>query len=96
MDWGLARDYAARDNHLEETHRVMELVAKNRLPIRLSARPDFSDAVTGGPGRGLARGKTEMNDFTELELQAIEIDDRVRVTFEEQDGIWYPLFEKVA
>jgi uncharacterized protein len=25
----------------------------------------------------------------------VEIDDRVRVVFEEQDGIWYPLFEKV-
>lgn len=26
----------------------------------------------------------------------VDIDDRVRVVFEEQDGIWYPLFEKVA
>ena len=26
----------------------------------------------------------------------VDIDDRVRVVFEEQDGIWYPLFEKVG
>ena len=25
---------------------------------------------------------------------AVDIDDRVRVVFEQQDGIWYPLFEK--
>ncbi len=29
-------------------------------------------------------------------VDAVDIDDPVRVTFEEQDGIWYPLFEKVA
>ena len=28
-------------------------------------------------------------------VDAVDIDDAVRVTFEEQDGIWYPLFEKV-
>ncbi|WP_367186100.1 hypothetical protein [Novosphingobium sp.] len=28
-------------------------------------------------------------------VEAVDIDDRVRVVFEEQDGIWYPLFEKV-
>ncbi len=27
-------------------------------------------------------------------VDAIDIDDRVRVLFEEQDGIWFPLFEK--
>ncbi|HYD06311.1 MAG TPA: OB-fold domain-containing protein [Reyranella sp.] len=27
-------------------------------------------------------------------VDEVDIDDRVRVTFEEQDGIWYPLFEK--
>jgi uncharacterized OB-fold protein len=26
----------------------------------------------------------------------VTFEDRVRVTFEEQDGIWYPLFEKVS
>jgi uncharacterized OB-fold protein len=26
----------------------------------------------------------------------VDMDDRVRVVFEEQDGIFYPLFEKVA
>ena len=29
-------------------------------------------------------------------VDAVDIDDRVRVTFEAQDGIWYPLFEKTA
>jgi len=28
-------------------------------------------------------------------VEAVDIDDPVRVVFEEQDGIWYPLFEKV-
>ena len=28
-------------------------------------------------------------------VEAVEVDDRVRVLFEEQDGIWFPLFEKV-
>ena len=28
--------------------------------------------------------------------EAVDFDDRVRVVFEEQDGIWYPLFEKTA
>lgn len=28
-------------------------------------------------------------------VEAVAIDDRVRVVFEEQEGIWYPLFEKV-
>lgn len=27
-------------------------------------------------------------------VDAVDIDDRVRVVFEEQDGIWFPLFEK--
>lgn len=29
-------------------------------------------------------------------VEAVDIDDPVRVVFEEQDGLWYPLFEKVA
>lgn len=29
-------------------------------------------------------------------VDAVDMDDRVRVVFEEQDGIWFPLFEKVA
>jgi uncharacterized protein len=29
-------------------------------------------------------------------VEDVDIDDPVRVVFEEQDGIWYPLFEKVA
>jgi uncharacterized OB-fold protein len=28
-------------------------------------------------------------------VEEVAIDDAVQVTFEEQDGIWYPLFEKV-
>lgn len=28
-------------------------------------------------------------------VDAVDIDDKVRVVFEEQDGIYYPLFEKV-
>lgn len=29
-------------------------------------------------------------------VDAVDIDDRVQLLFEEQDGIWFPLFEKVA
>ncbi len=29
-------------------------------------------------------------------VDEVEFDDRVRVTFEEQDGIWYPLFRKAG
>lgn len=29
-------------------------------------------------------------------VEAVDFDDRVRVVFEEQDGIWYPLFERTA
>ncbi len=29
-------------------------------------------------------------------VDAVEMDDKVKVVFEEQDGIWFPLFEKVA
>lgn len=29
-------------------------------------------------------------------VDAVDFDDKVRVVFEEQDGVWYPLFEKVA
>ncbi|MFT3928811.1 MAG: OB-fold domain-containing protein [Spongiibacteraceae bacterium] len=28
-------------------------------------------------------------------VDAVKFDDKVRVVFEEQEGIWYPLFEKV-
>jgi uncharacterized OB-fold protein len=28
--------------------------------------------------------------------EEVNFDDRVKVTFDEQDGIWFPLFEKVA
>lgn len=28
-------------------------------------------------------------------VDAVNFDDRVRVVFEEQDGIWYPLFERI-
>ena len=29
-------------------------------------------------------------------VDAVNFDDKVRAVFEEQDGIWFPLFEKVA
>ena len=29
-------------------------------------------------------------------VDAVDIDDPVRVVFDEQDGIWFPLFEKVG
>lgn len=29
-------------------------------------------------------------------VEAVEFDDPVRVSFEEQDGIWYPLFERIG
>ena len=29
-------------------------------------------------------------------VDSVDIDDKVQVVFEEQDSIWYPLFEKVA
>ncbi|MET0239159.1 MAG: OB-fold domain-containing protein [Sphingobium sp.] len=29
-------------------------------------------------------------------VDAVDMDDPVRVTFEEQSGVWYPLFEKVG
>ncbi|KPH59288.1 Zn-ribbon domain-containing OB-fold protein [Novosphingobium aerophilum] len=29
-------------------------------------------------------------------VETVDFEDKVRVTFEEQDGIFYPLFEKVA
>lgn len=29
-------------------------------------------------------------------VDQIDFDDKVQVTFEEQDGIWFPLFEKVG
>jgi len=29
-------------------------------------------------------------------VDAVDFDDRVRVVFEEQDGVWFPLFGKVA
>ena len=28
-------------------------------------------------------------------VDSVDIDDKVQVVFDEQDGIWYPLFEKV-
>jgi len=30
------------------------------------------------------------------DVDAVNFDDKVRVVFEEQEGIWYPLFEKVS
>ena len=35
-------------------------------------------------------------NIVNCDVEAIDIDDKVKVLFEEQDGIWVPLFEKVA
>jgi len=35
-------------------------------------------------------------NIVNCDVEAIDIDDKVKVLFEEQDGIWFPLFEKVA
>lgn len=35
-------------------------------------------------------------NIVNCDVDAVDFDDKVRVTFEEQNGIWYPLFEKVA
>jgi uncharacterized OB-fold protein len=29
-------------------------------------------------------------------VDAVDLDDPVQVVFEEQDGIWYPLFERLG
>ena len=46
--------------------------------------------VDGAPGVILT------TNIVNCEPEAVDFDDKVRVTFEEQNGIWYPLFEKVA
>lgn len=35
-------------------------------------------------------------NIVNCDVDAVDFDDKVRVTFQEQNGIWYPLFEKVA
>ena len=35
-------------------------------------------------------------NITGCGVDEVGLDDKVRVTFDEQDGIWFPLFEKVA
>lgn len=35
-------------------------------------------------------------NIVNCDVEDVHFDDKVRVTFEEQDGIYYPLFEKVA
>lgn len=46
--------------------------------------------VDGAPGVILT------TNIVNCDVDSVDFDDKVRVTFEEQDGIWYPLFEKVA
>ena len=47
-------------------------------------------ALDGAPGVILT------TNIVNCAPDAIDIDDKVRVVFEEQDGIWYPLFEKIG
>ena len=47
-------------------------------------------ALDGAPGVILT------TNIVNCPVDAVDIDDKVRVVFEEQDGIWYPLFEKVG
>ncbi|MBS3962375.1 MAG: OB-fold domain-containing protein [Sandarakinorhabdus sp.] len=43
-----------------------------------------------------APGVTLTTNIVRCEVDAVAIGDRVRVLFEEQDGIFYPLFEKAG
>ncbi|RYD89557.1 MAG: DNA-binding protein, partial [Sphingomonadales bacterium] len=43
-----------------------------------------------------APGVILTTNITGCPVDAVDIGDRVRVLFEEQDGIWFPLFEKVG
>lgn len=47
-------------------------------------------ALDGAPGVYLT------TNIVGCPVEDVDIDDRVRVVFEQQDGVWYPLFEKVA
>ena len=47
-------------------------------------------ALDGVPGVILT------TNIVNCDVDAVDFDDKVKVTFEEQNGIWYPLFEKVA
>jgi len=53
---------------------------------------------TGGDAGGwnFVPGVYLTTNIVNCPVDAVEIDDAVRVVFEEQDGIWYPLFEKIA
>jgi uncharacterized OB-fold protein len=47
-------------------------------------------ALDGAPGVILT------TNIVNCPVDSVDIDDKVRVLFEEQDGIWYPLFEKAG
>ncbi|HMN46838.1 MAG TPA: OB-fold domain-containing protein [Povalibacter sp.] len=47
-------------------------------------------AIDGAPGVYLT------TNIVNCPVEAVDIGDRVRVTFEQQGEIWYPLFEKIA
>lgn len=47
-------------------------------------------AIDGAPGVFLT------TNIVNCPVDAVDIGDRVRVTFEQQGEIWYPLFEKIA
>ncbi len=48
---------AAQASAPPEADAVIQLVIENRLPIRLSSRPDFSDAI-GADGRPITDGSS--------------------------------------
>lgn len=35
-------------------------------------------------------------NIVDCDVNDVKFDDKVKVTFDEQDGIWFPVFEKVA
>lgn len=46
--------------------------------------------IDGAPGVILT------TNIVNTDAKDVEFDDKVRVLFDEQDGIWFPVFEKVA
>jgi uncharacterized OB-fold protein len=46
--------------------------------------------VDGAPGVILT------TNIVNADPKDVKFDDKVRVLFDEQDGIWFPVFEKVA
>ena len=47
------------------------------------------------PGSG-SPGVYLTTNIVNCPVDDVDVEDPVRVVFEEQDGLWYPLFEKVG